>query len=133
MRKGNYIMPKYSSFKNQQLLTENFRRFLSEDEYGDKDPDDFYDIDPITGDQREIGVRVGNPEGFDVISDWSAEAMEKRAHEDALAGEGMNPFYKLGAVYPDNGNRKFKQRAAKMYRIAFKKALARAEKDEPIS
>ena len=25
-------MPKYSSFKNQQILTENFRRFLHEDE-----------------------------------------------------------------------------------------------------
>ena len=119
-------MPKYSSFKNQQILTENFRRFLSEghDHDHDEDPDEIYDINPRTGDQRTIGVNVSNPEGHNLISDWSDESVTKRGREDALAGKPMNPLYGPKAKYlrDTKEDRLFKQRAAKKYRAAYAKA-----------
>ena len=124
-------MPKYSSFKKQQILTENFRRFLSEGHDEDRDDrkrrgPDIYKIDPLTGDQKAIGVSMSikNPQGHNLISDWSDETVTKRGREDALAGLEMDSRYSVDADYSKDtkGDRVFKQRAAKTYRAAYAKA-----------
>ena len=128
-------MPKYSSFKKQQTLTENFRRFLSEGEY--EDEDESYEIDPLTGDQKVTNIDrktdgIDNPYGYNLISDWTPEKLKAAGEEDGYASNpddsepAYNPLYREDAKYPGDSSedREFKKRLSVVYRDAYDEAVA---------
>jgi hypothetical protein len=72
-------MPKYSSFKNQQILTENFRRFLDEDSDAEENEHDRKNVRADRKDADELDDE-GDKRGADKMRD-DADYEEKHVNE----------------------------------------------------